>query len=196
MLRSSLIAPIGFALLLCACEPQGLEITEVAPPAAATSSCDARAEKPWAPDAARTFTAEAIAFGPDCAKAVVTLVVRSSDGAPVLAWSASAQDIIGLYDAADAAAMKAALADWIDPANNTLDAASSLPAWTQGRAAPGAEGEEFPFHPESWLDQPTYEQIRKENAPLFAFAQGRESLAVYLLRGGQLEPIGVQQFPG
>jgi hypothetical protein len=194
MLRTSLITSASLLLLLAACEPKGPPVADAGAPVAA--GCDARAQRAWTPDPPQSFSTEAITFGPDCAKAVVTLVVRSADGQPILAWAARTQDIFGLYDAADATAMKSALADWMDQANSSLGTASELPAWTQGRNAPGPEGEEFPFHPESWLDQPAFEQIRKENAPLFAFAQGRESLAVYLLRDGQLEPIGLQQFPG
>ena len=72
----------------------------------------------------------------------------------------------------------------------------ALPVWAGGRQAPGAANEEFPFHAEAWFDRQAWEQMRKDNAPVFAFPQGSESQAVFILRDGQLEQIGVQQFPG
>jgi hypothetical protein len=190
------------ALSLAACQPKGLSLVEV-PPTAGTGAeaatiaagCDARVEKPWVVGAA-THMIEASTMGPTCAQAVVTLAVRAADGTPELAWSSRTQDIFGLYDAADADAMETALADWIDQSNSMFATASALPPWANGRQAPGAANEEFPFHPEGWLDQQSWELMRKDNAPVFAFPQGRESQAVFILRDGQLEPVGVQQFPG
>ncbi|MDP3738371.1 MAG: hypothetical protein Q8R02_13330 [Hyphomonadaceae bacterium] len=190
-------------LSLAACQPKGLTLVEVPPTAGAgaeaaqlaAGGCDARVEKPWVVGAA-THTVEASTTGPSCAQAVVTLAVRGADGTPELAWSSPTQDIFGLYDAADAEAMKTALADWIDQSHSMFATASALPAWTDGKEAPGAPNEEFPFHAETWFDRQAWEQMRKDNAPVFAFPQGRESQAVFILRDGRLEPIGVQQFPG
>ena len=178
---------------LAACLPRGLNLTEVDAP---TLNCDARAEASWAPDAGRTYNVQASAMGPTCAQDVVTLAVRGPDGSPVLAWAGRAADLFGLSDAPDASAMKAALAAWIDQGSNNFTTTSALPPWPEGSEAPASENSEFPFHPESWFDRTGWEHMRTENAPLFAFPQGRESLAVFLLRDGQLEPIGVQQFPG
>lgn len=190
-------------LSLAACEPKGLALVEVPPTYGAgaetaqvvANGCDARVEKPWV-TGATTHTVEASTAGPTCAQAVVTLSVRGADGSPELAWSSPTQDIFGLYDATDAEAMKAALADWINQSNSMFATASALPAWADGKDAPSAANEEFPFRAEGWLDRASWEQMRKDNAPVFVFPQGRESQAVFLLRDGQLEPIGVQQFPG
>jgi hypothetical protein len=178
---------------LAACQPRGLNLTEVNAP---TPNCDARADAQWAPDAGRTYTVQATATGPTCAQDIVTLAVRAPDGSPILAWAGRTADLFGLSDAGDAAAMKAALAAWIDQGSNNLTTTSTLPPWPEGSEAPSSENSEFPFHPESWFDRAGWEQMRNQNAPLFAFPQGRESLAVFLLRDGQLESIGVQQFPG
>jgi hypothetical protein len=179
---------------LAACQPRGLSLTEV--PNAPAATCDARAEAKWSPDAARTYDVQAMAYGPACAHDIVVLAVRASDGAPVLAWAGRTADLFGLSDAGDAAGMKTALAAWIDQGSNNFTTASTLPPWPEGSEGPASESSEFPFHPEGWLDRAGWEHIRTGNAPLFAFPQGRESLAVFLLRDGQLEPIGVQQFPG
>jgi hypothetical protein len=178
---------------IAACQPRGLNLTEVNAP---TLNCDARADAQWVPDTGRTYNIQAAASGPTCAQDVVTLAVRAPDGSLILAWAGRAGDLFGLSDAPDATAMKAALAAWIDQGSNNLTTASTLPPWPEGGEGPASENSEFPFHPESWLDRANWEQMRSENAPLFAFPQGRESLAVFLLREGQLEPIGVQQFPG
>ncbi len=179
---------------LAACQPRGLNLTDV--PNAPSLNCDARADAKWSPDAGQTYNVQAAASGPTCSQDVVTLAVRAPDGSPIFAWAGRAADLFGLNDAPDAATMKTALAAWIDQGSNNLTTASTLPPWPEGGQAPASENSEFPFHPESWFDRAGWEQMRTENAPLFAFPQGRESLAVFLLREGQLEPIGVQQFPG
>jgi hypothetical protein len=179
---------------LAACQPRGLSLAEV--PDAPTLNCDARADARWLADAEQTYDVQAVATGPTCAQDVVTLAIRARDGTPVLAWAGRAADLFGLHDAPDASSMKTALASWIDQRNSSLRTASALPSWPQGSDTPMSENAEFPFHPESWFDRAGWEQMRAENAPLFAFPQGRESLAVFLLRDNQLEPIGVQQFPG
>lgn len=190
-----LAALSGLLLIsLAACQPRGLSLTEVAN--APSVNCDARADAKWAPDAGRTYVVQATAAGPTCAQDVVTLAVRSEDGTPMLAWAGRAADLFGLNDAPDAATMKTALAGWINQGSNNFTTASTLPPWPEGSEAPASQNTEFPFHPESWFDRVGWEQMRAENAPLFAFPQGRESLAVFLLRDEQLEPIGVQQFPG
>jgi hypothetical protein len=182
-------------LALAACQPK--ELIGDAPQGAETVvDCAAHAEKPWNAGGAGTFTAIAQTMGPDCPKAVVTLAVRAADGKPLLAWAAKAEDIFGLYDAPDRTAMTTALSTWMDQAMSSYKTTTELEEWTKGAAAPGKAGEEFPFHPESWIDQATWETMRKDNIPVFSFPQGRESLAVYALRDGQMELIGLKQFPG
>ena len=179
---------------LAACQPRGLSLAEV--PSAPTLNCDARVDAKWSAHAGQIFDVQAVASGPTCAQDVVTLAVRAKDGTPVFAWAGRAADLFGLHDAPNASSMKTALASWIDQRSNNLKTASALPVWPEGSETPVPENSEFPFHPESWFDRAGWEQMRTENAPLFAFPQGRESLAVFLLRDNQLESIGVQQFPG
>ncbi len=195
-IRAFFILPSLALLGLAACQPQGLSITETPEQAIAITGCGAKTERSWIVDAQRSFTIEALTVGPDCPKAAVTLVVRAPDGVPALVWAAPTKDVFGLYDVTEAAAMEAALADWIDQSHSQFRTANALPAWAEGAQGPGAANAEFPFHAESWFDRPTWEQMRAENAAVFAFAQGHESQAVYILRDGMLEAIGVQQFPG
>jgi hypothetical protein len=194
MLRSSLIAPIGLALL-CACQPQGLEMTEVAAPVA-PADCAVRVEKTWIDQETplRRYTSEATTMGPVCDAAVATLVIRAREGSPVYTWAGATRDIFGLKDATDSAAMKAALMDWIDQDDINLRTSDQLPPWEETEGQP--KRAEFPFHPETWYDAAAWEALRKEKLDLFCFPQGGESLNCAALREGQMESIGVQQFPG
>ena len=49
-------------------------------PVEAAAGCSASASAPWRPVAGRTYRTEAFSSGPNCALAVVTLVVRAPDG--------------------------------------------------------------------------------------------------------------------
>jgi hypothetical protein len=181
--------------MLAACEQKTLSID---PPqgVSTNANCDVEMKKPWIVDPQHIYTAEAMTMGPTCEKAIVALAVRDPQDTPVLAWSARVTDIIGLGDVTDVNAMKPALEAWIDQASSPFKTSGDLPEWAAGRDAPGAANEEFPFHVEAGYDREGWEQLRAEKTPVFAFPQGRESQAVYVLRNGQLETVGVQQFPG
>lgn len=195
-LISALVPVLMPSLLgLAACQPKVL--TADTPQGVSTNTnCNAQTEKAWLIDPQHIYKADASTLGPSCDKAVVILSVRASDGTPLLAWASKVSDVFGLYDVTDVNTMKPALDSWIDQAETPFKTTAEMPEWAAGRDAPGAAGEEFPFHPESWLDRDAWEAMRKEKLPVFAFAQGRESQAVYVLRDGQLELAGLQQFPG
>ena len=161
-----------------------------------SSGCDARATRPWPINATENLEAEAMVAGPTCETAVVTLVVRDKSLSPLLAWAARTQDVFGLYAVKDAEAMKTALDSFLDPESSTMKTSADLPPWNKGKAEPTTQSAEFPFHPDDGVDQASYENIRMTKSPLFAFPQGHESLAVYVLHGGRLESVGIQQFPG
>jgi hypothetical protein len=182
-------------LALGACQPKVLT-TDTPQGVSTIANCNAQAEKAWVVDPQHIFKADAATMGPSCDKAVVVMAVRASDGTPLIAWSARVADVFGLYDVEDVNTMKPALEAWIDQAETPFKTSAEMPEWAAGRDAPGSAGEEFPFHAESWIDRETWQAIRTEKVPVFAFAQGRESQAVYVLRNDQLELIGVQQFPG
>lgn len=183
------------ALALIACQPKVLT-TDTPQGVSTIANCNAQVEKGWVVDPQHIYKADATTMGPSCDKAIVVLAVRASDGTPLIAWSSRVADVFGLYDVADVNTMKPALEAWIDQAETPFKTTAEIPEWAAGRDAPGPAGEEFPFHVDSGLDREAWENLRKEKAPVFAFAQGRESQAVYALRDGQLELIGLQQFPG
>jgi hypothetical protein len=180
----------ALAAALAACERSGLQMTEtpVLDQQTASANCDAKAETAWEPGPAFSLTAQTT--GPDCAKAVVLLTVRHATQDVAVAWASPVQHVFGLKDATTVAEMEAALADFVQQRETTT---ADLPEWTGDETLPGGE---FPFHPEEWIDRATYDTLRTQAAPMLAFPQGHESLAVYALRDGYLESIGLQQFPG
>ncbi len=185
-------------LALAACQPAAAPAPDAKPPgevsAAPTASpaCAASADLAWPAE----LTASAIVTGPSCEKAAVLLVVRNDDQDPLLVWSSPTSDVFGLDDKSDAAGMTTGLKEWLNQASNNMPSSSKLPEWKAGAEAPGEPASEFPFHVEEWMDRETYEAIRMEDLVTFMFPQGRESAAVFVYRDLQLEPVGIQQFPG
>lgn len=179
---------IAGALALAACSPAVEEADNLAP------SCDARAANAWTAGDAQ-YSVEATSAGPDCARAVATFVVRDASGAPLYAEAHLAQHVMVLADAADAAAMEAALGEWTNPANSTvMNSTAALPDWPA--RANGPENGEFPFYPAEGADRDSYLALRQANVPLLCYVHGMESMACLALRDGQLEQVGVQTFPG
>lgn len=162
---------------------------------AMSGGCDARAVSEWVAGDAR-FSLEATTVGPDCARAVATLVVRDSSGAPAYAQAHVAAHVMTLAPAADPGAMQAALAEWIEVSNNTaMTTTAALPEWPANAQSP--ESGEFPFYvDDAWNDRAGYEELRAGARPMFCYVQGMESLACLALFRDQLEKIGVQSFPG
>jgi hypothetical protein len=171
------------------------------PPAPATNvaadaGCAVHVGKDWINEETplRRYTVEAQTLGPTCQQAVAVLVIRAREGSPIYTWSGRTEDLLGLYDAADAAAMKIALEGWIDQSGAMLKTTADLPPWEQTEGQP--QRAEFPFMPESWLDKAGWDQMRADKRDMFCFVQGRESMNCAVLRDGQMEEIGLQLFPG
>ncbi len=157
------------------------------------AGCDARAARTWsAADA--DYNVEAVSAGPDCDRAVATLVIRDSSGVPLYAEAHLATHIMTLAPAQDAAAMETALGEWITSSNSTMATSSALPDWPEN--APGPISGEFPFYPEPGYDRQRYMALRQNNLPLFCYVQGMESMACLSLGDGELDKVGVQTFPG
>lgn len=201
MIRLALAAS---ALALAACQPGAQSPDQsagssAAPPEAVAqiaeataAGCAASVHVAWPSD----LTADATVSGPTCDKAAVMLVVRDKAQAPVLVWASPTAHVFGLYDRTSADDMQAGLKEWLDQGTGEAELSSSLPEWRGGADGPGDPASEFPFHAEQWVDRQYYEDTRKANLPTFSFPQGHESTAVFVLRDGQLEQVGVQQFPG
>jgi hypothetical protein len=155
--------------------------------------CDARAVEAWSAGDAQ-LSVEAATAGPDCARAVATLVVRDSSGAPLYADVHIAEYVMTLAPARDQAAMETALGEWVTP-STVMVSTSALPDWPANATAP--QNGEFPFYPEEGYDRDSYMALRGNNLPLFCYVQGMESMACIAFSGdGEVSKIGVQTFPG
>ena len=194
------------ALTLAACQPSAPPAEPVKPAdaaapveQAAATGCDVSSEIQWGPIGPSdhpSYRVEAWTHGSICEASVVTLAVFARDGFPIYTWTGQAQFLFGLQDAKDSAAMKAALADWIDQGTE-LDTTATLPPWEETEGQP--KRAEFPFMPVEGMDKAAYEQLRKDKLPTLCFPQGIESAQCLALRNdgvATLEDIGLQLFPG
>ena len=203
------LAVAAAALALAACQPSAppADPAKPAEPAAAAPAeqaaaggCNVSSEIQWGPIGPSdhpSYRVEAWTHGSICEASVVTLAVFARDGFPIYTWTGQAQFLFGLQDAKDAAAMKSALADWIDQGTE-LDTTATLPPWEETEGQP--KRAEFPFMPVEGMDKAAYEQLRKDKLPTLCFPQGIESAQCLALRsdgdGATLEDIGLQLFPG
>lgn len=160
-----------------------------------SEGCTARATAQWATELEPNASIEATTSGPDCARSVATITIRSGSGEPLYATTHFPPHVMTLKDASTPAAMQTALAQWIDPASNTtMQTSSALPEWPAN--ATGPQNGEFPFYVDEGYTRELYNEIRAANLPLYCFVQGMESLRCLALRNGALESVGVQSFPG
>lgn len=156
--------------------------------------CNAAANNVWNPEGGGEFSIAANTSGPDCERAVATLVIRDGEGRVAWAEAYPTEHVMVLADAGDAGAMEAALSSWIDPEANTMQSTSALPEWLASANAP--QSGEFPFYPEPEFDREGYAALRTSDVPLYCFVQGMESMSCLALSNGRLEKVGVQLFPG
>lgn len=161
--------------------------------AARAEECSGRASAPWT-QAGKGYSVDAIADGPDCAKAVVVLVVRGPDGKALHTFLGTSDTIISFGDTKTKAAMKATLARWLVEAN-TMPTSDQLPDWKDKQEQPGSG--QFPFYPEYGVKRTDYLAIRKAKRPVFCYAQGMESVACVVLDAdGVVTKVGAQAIPG
>lgn len=161
-----------------------------------SEGCDARAVSQWAAGDT-TLSIEASTAGPDCARAVATLVVRNASGEPIYADTHVTAHVMTLAGAADPAAMQTALTEWVDTSNPSFVNTGALPEWAANAELPSAG--EFPFYPEGSADESSRESwaaLRAAAYPIFCYVQGMESLACVIYGDGGIELLGVQTFPG
>jgi hypothetical protein len=162
-------------------------------PAPAQARCSLSASTPWVNTAGR-YRIEAFSDGPDCARAVATLVIRSSSGAVLHHRSYQAEQVMPLSDARSRQAMQTALRSWVRGSGPEPQTTASLPNWPARADAPA--GSEFPFYPEDGVTRDDYLAVKAKRLPYFCYVQGMESLACFVADKGGLEKLGVQTFPG
>ena len=181
----------GALALATACTPPATQNSAQT----ASAGCALSVTTPWRPLSGTEFTIEASTMGADCAKAVATIVIRDMQGYALWAQAYNTEHIMLLAPAHASEAMRTALAEWIDPANNTtLQLTGALPEWPANADQP-ANGE-FPFYPDQGVDRESYNAFRAANTPMFCYVQGMESLACIALSNGEMSQVGVQLFPG
>lgn len=200
-MKPQIFALVAAGLLsVAACEQKAPETTPTITPSLTVGadddeSCDVTVTRDWAPAGATgRLMSEAGVMGPDCAKGVVTLAIRDGDGTPLYSWSGQVANVFGLNAAKDVGAMKSALLEWMDQSGAMLKTTGDLPAWETTDGQP--KRAEFPFMPESWVDEAGWNDLRQHRYPMFCFPQGMESMKCALLRDAGMEDLGLQLFPG
>ena len=167
----------------------------------ASAGCNVMVSKPWSKTSIRI---DAFSNGPDCAKAVVALVMRDATGKALYHFMARAEDV-GIFTSlaptpvTDMPKMRLALNDWLVAAGGSKqDHLSSFPVWKQGADGPATTPPaEFPFTVNSAVSREDYVKWQKENLPVFCFVQGIESEnCVVLTKEGVVNEVGIQSFPG
>ena len=149
---------------------------------AAKASCSLESSRPWA-----GFKIEAVASGPDCAKAVVTLIIRNSSGGALWSHSYVASELMSFSQSpnADDKAMLGLLKDWIS-GEGFMKSADKL-----------VMDGEFAFDLGEGTDAATFAKFRKSKLPLFCYIQGMESgNCLAKSQDGSLIELGLQRFPG
>jgi hypothetical protein len=156
-------------LTLAACGAS--QQTAETPSAAPVAGCDRSATQViafTAPDAQDLI--ETRSFGPDCGNAVVMILVRRADGAPLYAWSTAKpwpSDRAG--GPVNGESMQNFLQQW---GMVSVDTTMALPDWPQRQQAFTEQLGAFmstPFVREEYLD------IRRKALPRLCFATGIES---------------------
>jgi hypothetical protein len=148
----------------------------------AHADCTARNTRAWG-----EFSINALASGPTCDKAVVTIVIRAKTGEPKMARSYIAAQLMNFAQSPspDSKAMTNALKDWTS-GKGFMSAADNLEL----------DGE-FPFTLDDGLDAPSFKAFRAARASIFCYIQGMESgLCIGVRKDGELVQMGVQSFPG
>jgi hypothetical protein len=199
MARNRTILAALYAIALAACGPSGPTSPPTLQSDTTPGGCSAEAQTAWTPARGLNFTIRGEAVGVSCEAARATVTVTDAAGRTL---HRDTHDVAALRNTIFASAnspdtMRAALAQWIDPVNNTtMLTTGALPEWPAGAAQPA--NAEFPFYPEANITRETYARLRTENRPLLCYVQGSESMACLALdaRGEALTKIGLQTFPG
>lgn len=184
-------------LALAACgqsEPPPPEETTTPAAYAGPNNCAAQAEAVWIRANGADYKVDAATNGPSCAEATATLVVRGPENVALHTFTAPTQQIFGLRDATDPAAMQREITAWLDQTPDSLDTTAGVPEWRAAYMQPDVS--EFPFYPEPGIDRASYLATRASRLPMYCYAQGRESLACVVLENGAVRKLGVQAFPG
>jgi hypothetical protein len=188
-----------FAFALAACGPSGPETIVGPQKKAAAAGCAAETYGIWLPQPGLRLTIRGEATGASCDAARATIRVIDKAGRTIHSDTHEVAAMRNTFfeSANSPETMRAALANWINPNNNTtIPRTGALPEWPVG--APQPANAEFPFYPEANITREAYARLRAENRPLLCYVQGSESMACLALdaSGQTLTKVGLQTFPG
>lgn len=200
-MRKLFIVMLAGLAALASCKQKN---TPVAADTTHAANCGAQAVSSWEIAAGQDYQISAAASGPDCAKSVITLVVRGQNALPLFVTAVAAHDgNLAFADVKDSADMQKRLQDWIAPAQAGFTTSADLPPWPEGAQGPVSPPAQalvsgFPFYPEAeaFGQRSSYEALRSAKAPVFCYVQGSESYACLAAQDGGVFPIGLQVFPG
>lgn len=192
-MRAQFFILIASLAAVTACGPRAQDTASES----AAPSCEAVASTEWAASASTKLTFSASYEGADCVSAEAALTVTDAAGKQLYSFSLPVEVARNTVfaEADNTEKMRAALADWIDPAGaTTLRMSGALPEWKPGVEEPG--NAEFPFMPA--ISREEYAKLRGENRPLYCHVQGGESMAcvVFDEAAHALVEVGLQRFPG
>ena len=186
--RLILVASAAFAVALAAAA-----FVVPIPFASAGQGCDAGAWAPWAVPRLGVHRTEAFSHGGNCANAVVMIVVRGPNGAPLWSDSMPSAQLMTFAGIKSPREMPQALGEWLRQ-SHLFKSSADLPPWKKGETAPTSG--EFAFYPDASIDRDAYEKTRSARVPVFCYVQGMESLACVVLEDGGMTKLGLQTFPG
>jgi hypothetical protein len=183
-------------LLLAACGPKPVAET-ASSTSPALGACAAQAQAQWLANVATPITISADFVGDECEQGDAVLVMKDAAGAELYRFALPVSNAANTVfaEAKDADTMKKALADWIDPKNNTtIPSTGALPEWAAKDEQPG--NAEFPFMPDVSREQ--YAALRAKNVAMYCHVQGGESMAcvIYDEAAKKMSQVGLQRFPG
>ena len=155
--------------------------------------CTAFASAPWVNGPTPRLKLEAFSDGPSCAKAVAVITIRNAAGSVLFSHSYIGEVLAPTSGVRTIVQMRAALNSWLQ-AGRDRSIHANLPNWVAGADEP--VDTEFPFMPDETITRADYLAIKANRTPIVCYVQGMESLNCLVYRNGDMEPFGIQTFPG
>jgi hypothetical protein len=134
---------------------------------AAKAVCSATKSGPW-PDAGTGYSITVVVDGETCASAILTVIIRRPDGAPIFTHTVAARWSVMFQDVKAPQDLNQLLQSLLQRSKYTSD---SLPAWeTDSR-----------YRPEPGVTEEQWNAWRAAKLPILAFTWGIETDHIYVL---------------
>ena len=160
---------------------------------ASAPRCAVAVSAPWVNGPTPRLRLEAISDGPNCAKAIAVITIRNAAGSVLFSQSYTADVLAPTSGVRTVVQMRAALNNWLK-AGRDRSIHAFLPNWVAGADKP--VDIEFPFMPDETITREAYLAIKANRTPVLCYEQGLESQNCLVYRNGDMEPFGIQMFPG